>query len=1072
MENQVQQENFTHDLIKIYDERRHIPLEEAYELIKSEALNKSKLEEAISSKQIHTYEFDGKKFLDRIDIGRVYEPEYKEPEGLTIERYFTKKGEDSLESQEYEMKHLEILNANGKPIFEMDAEFPVSWDNDSAKIVAQKYFFKPSKQQWKEKLIEKIKTPGENSIKHLVKRVANFVTDSGDKYKYFKTKEDREAFRDELTWLMINRAGAFNSPVEFNAGIYNEYGVEGNNNTNKYYKNPETKKAEKIKAGEYVYPQCHACFIKGPRDDLESILHHGEEEGSVFSSGSGIGQNISNLREEGAPLSGGGKSSGPMSFLKIYDVGASSIKSGGKTRRAARMTIMDQDHPDIMKFIRAKTQEDKKALSLMKSGFSSGMDGESYSTVAFQNSNFSVRLDDEFFKQLEKKGKIKLRSVKTKEVVKEIPAEEMLKEIAFGAWRVGDPGVQYSGEINKMHTCPNSGKQYSSNPCGEYLFLDDTSCNLASLNLLKFSDEKGHFNAESFERASRIFAISQDIINQAASYPVKDIAEISPEFGSIGLGFSNLGNLIMRRGIEYDSDEARALTGVISAILTGSAYKTSTELAEKIRPFVHYNLNKKPMLNVIKEHKKSLENILWDKIPEKELKEQAFSLWEEVLERGKKYGFKNAQVSMIAPTGTISYLLGSQSSTGIEPPISLVIYKNLTGGGSLKIVNQEVTNALKNLGYSNKQIKDITDYITEDVSGRPRSTVIRAPHLNPDHYPIFNTAFGNSNGEGSISPEGHLKIVSAAQPFITGGISKTINLPNKATVKDIYDLFLLGYKEKVKGVTAFRTNSKANSVLNFGKKEIEELKRGEKRDLPLKRTAYEWEVEIKNTPFHLLVSEYKDGTPGQIVILSYKAGSSLGTLLEITGIQTSKALRRGVKLEDLVSSWIGQSFEPKGQVYGYPYITKASSPLDLIGRILLIEYEKKLDLAKDPKKVRIEELRGAKSGAFETLEAKKINEWNIYDVLKSPKLGGFSKKNEDDNGKINNFYLSLPGLPGFKEEEPDKEEKVDDEIKTNEPDEQDGDSVICPECGHPMRKTDSNCYFCDNCGNKIGGCGL
>jgi ribonucleoside-diphosphate reductase alpha chain len=1044
--------NYSRQEIRVYDKERHVSVEEANELLGKNDLSPELLKTAMETGLIRIYKFNGGKYLDRLDIGRVYEKPVTEKKGLSIERFFTRQGESPLETEKYSQKHLEIKTKDGKVIFEIDAEFPESWDENSARIVAQKYFFRPVESEWQERIKNKTGFPGENSLKHLISRVTNFFADEGEKRGYFATPEDKSAFRDELLWLQLHRRGAFNSPVQFNAGIFNEYGIRGSHSIN-FYRNPETGEVIKMENQEFMHPQAHACFITGPRDDLESILQHTVNEGAIFSAGSGVGQDIGALREEGAPLSGGGKSSGPLSFLKTMDDNAGTIKSGGKSRRAARMTTMRYYHPDIMKFIEAKLKEDKKALTLIRNGYEGGMDGEAYRTVTLQNTNVSVRLDDYFFEQLEKGGDVELKRIKTGEVVERVSADRMLKEIAFGSWRIGDPGVQYESKIQEMHTVPNSGRQNSTNPCGEYMFLNDTSCNLASLNLLSFSDDKGNFDYKSMIRAARIFAIAQDIANDAASYPVEQIAEISPEFRTIGLGFANLGSLLMRRGLAYNSDEGRALAGGIMSLITGVAYETSAEMAGGLGTFTHFNFNRTEMLGVMDTHKRSLDDILWDKIPEQGFKETAYQTWRNVILNGIKNGFRNAQTTVIAPTGTISYLMGAQDSTGIEPPISLIINKDLAGGGSIRIANAEVPNALKNLGYDEKQIKDIIAYVEKQVSPElSRGTVIGAPHLSPDHYSIFDTALGNYEGKGSISFEGHVRMMGAVQPFVSGGISKTNNLPERATVKDHYEGFILGHKLGLKGLTTFRTNSKPISAMNFGRKNSVEFKRGEKEDLVYKRNAFEQEVEIGGSPFHIIVSEYPDGRPGQILFAAYKEGGSLKSLFTIEGITASKALKRGVSLEDVVKGWLGQGFEPhgfvkisnsEGKIEPHPYIKEASSALDFASKLLLLEYMGRTEFAGEPDKVNRKQLRGFQNGAFRTFSRMNLDSWDVNAVLNDAELGGFVAPTEEEliNGNNHTILINERG-------------------------------VTCDHCGNIMRKTSSNCYECPVCAEKRGGCGL
>ncbi len=917
------------------------------------------------------------------------------------------------------------------------AEFPTTWDENSSTIVAQKYFFNPSKSEWRKKLEDKIGTPNEKSIRNLISRVSNFLADEGYKLGYFSSKEDRDTFRDELVWLQLNRKGAFNSPVQFNAGIFNEYGVEGSHGIT-YHRDSNTGEVSKNEHGEYVKPQCHACFIKGPRDDLESIAIHAVHEIGVFALGSGIGQNIGALRGDGEKLSGGGGASGPLSYLDFYDNVAGSIKSGGKSRRAARKTDMNQNHPDIMNFIRAKLKEDKKCLELMKLGYSPGMDGEAARSVKYQNTNLSVRLDDNFFDQLERGGNIDIHYVNTREKVGEVPADQMLKEISFGSWRIGDPGIQYTGEIDKMHTCPNSGQQEATNPCGEYLFLNDTSCNLASLNLLAFADEKGKIDITSLIKAARIFAIAQDIANDSASYPIYDIAEISPEFRTIGLGFANLGGLLMINRLPYDSDKARALAGGLTSIITGAAYETSIELAKNLGTFIHYELNSKPMLDVMKKHQRNLEDIAWDLVDDETLKEVACSSWSRVIENGSIYGFRNAQTTVIAPTGTISYLLGAQDSTGPEPILSLVINKDLAGGGRIKIAASYVKRTLKNLGYKDNDIELIEDYIGQ------HNKIIGAPSVNPIHYNIFATSFGNVSGEGSIPLGGHIRMMGAIQPFVSGGISKTNNLPETATVKDVYDGYILGKNLHLKGLTIFRSNSKPTSAFNFETDDLIEPKRGEKVDLTPYRDVFESEIKIDGFPFHISVSEYPDGTPGQIAFLCYKAGSTLEAHFKTAGILASKALRGGLSLDTVTDGWLGHEFSPKGLVAGDPFIKTALSPLDYAAKLLRLHYLGEAEMANDPDLVDFTQLRGFRNGAFETYERKKIDDWNFEKIINNPKLGGFVPKKDKRNNPKRRYEMELKNIRG----------------------------VICNNCGNEMRQTSPNCYECKKCAEKIGGCGM
>ncbi|OGI87618.1 ribonucleoside-diphosphate reductase, adenosylcobalamin-dependent [Candidatus Nomurabacteria bacterium RIFCSPLOWO2_01_FULL_33_24] len=1044
--------NYSVSEIGAYDPVRHISAGEAYSLVKDQEdvnLPLNKLQKAIEKNKIKIYEFKGKKYLDRLDIGRIYHQSPEKKEGLTIERYFSKEGENPFDSVgEYHILELSIKDWNtGKIVFNMpDAYFPKSWDNQVAnQIVAQKYFFKPYNKEWKQKMKEIIGVDHENSPVHLINRVTNFIVDEGAKIGYFKTEKDKEIFRDELKWLQINRMFAFNSPVQFNAGIYNKYGISGSTGIN-YWRDSETGKVASVgKGGCYFKPQSHACFIKGPMDDLESIVQHTVNEAAIFSNGSGIGQDIGVLREEGAPLSGGGKASGPLSFLKIYDDHAGTIKSGGKSRRAARMTTMRYDHPDVIKFIRGKVREDKKAFDLMKLGYSTGMEGEAVTTVTYQNTNISVRIENDFFEKVENGGRVQLKSVVDGSVVGEMEAKKMLQEIAFGSWRIGDPAIQYDTKIQEMHPCKNSGKQLSTNPCSEYLFLNDTSCNLASHNLLEYADKKGNLNIKEFQKAVKLTAIACDILNDASSYPVKDIAQISPEFRTIGIGYCNLGSLLMRKGLAYDSEEGRDFTGAITALMTGTAYETSIEMSEKLEPFTHFEFNKKPFIEVMEKHKKNLDDLLWENVKDDKLKESAYSSWKNVVNLGKIYGFRNAQTTVLAPTGTIAFLMQADT-TGIEPAISLKITKNLAGGGNVTLVNQEVPNALKNLNYKNSEIEEIKKFVLE------KNKVVSAPYLKPEHYKIFDTAFGDGKGKGTISLEGHVKMLGAAQPFISGAISKTCNLPEHATVKDIYDSYLFGSKIGLKALAVFRNNSKPTAALSFGERGFKELKRGEVEEPLGEREGPQIEVKIGQMPLHMLIGEYLDGRPAQITFLSYKAGSTLKALLETHGIAASKALKRGVHLEDVVSGWIGQKFEPDGFVTienpqgSHPHIKQALSPLDFAGKWLKLNYLGDKSAATEPEKVDITKLRGFKNGAFRTYEREKIDSWDVEQVLNDPEYGGFTEFKSSDFSKKTN-------------------EKTNGELKNSR-------GVICAECGNSMRQTSPNCYSCSNCGGKIGGCGI
>ncbi len=1053
-------------LLRDYSPTRHIELEDARTLVRREGFDVRKLNSAISSKSVKVYSFrcerhEGKYYLDRIDIGRIYATTPARREGLTIERYFTKEEEgDPLENASVRHADLTILDNKGKTVWEMKGvEIPEGWDEGDMRIVAQKYFFKPRKKEWKEKIKQKTGREYEFSPRHLIRRVTNFIADMGWELGYFATEQDREIFREELAKLQIERKVAFNSPVQFNVGIFNEYGIDGSKGIN-FVRDPQTGRVVKIDAGCYVRPQAHACFIKGPTDNLEAILEHVKDEGAVFSAGSGIGQNIGILREEGGELSGGGKSSGPMSFFEIYDKAAGAIKSGGKSRRAARMTIMDGEHPDIDKFVQEKVDADHMLLDLAKKGWGEGgMNSKAAQVAPYQNTNISVRLDHEFFEKVRKGGKIQLRSVTTGRVLREMEAAELLKQISFGSWRIGDPAVQYRSVIDEMNTCKNSGSITATNPCSEYVFLDDTSCNLASANVANFADKKGRFDAKAYRRAVMLTAIASDIFNYASSYPIASIAQISPEFGTIGVGYAGIGNLLMRRGMPYDSEEGRALIGAITALTTGAAYEASADMAEKLGAFSQFNFNRRPMLEVIRNHKKNLEDIVWSGVEEDDLQSLAKKSWTAALSKGRKFGFRNAQASVIAPTGTISYLLGCPDSTGIEPSPSLAITKNLAGGGEIVVVNKEMENALRNLGYKEEYVKAIISHVMEEIMPKvPRGTVVGAPYLKPEHVKIFDTALGGAAGGGSIAFEGHVSALGAAQPFVSGAISKTCNLPENTSVKQMNDNYLLGDELKLKALAMFRANSKPTAALAFaGEKGMKELARGEKEELPTRRICYENEFIIttekngkrEEIPFHIIASEYPDGRPGQIVFLSHKAGSTVKALLATHGIIGSKALKGGIHLENIVKSWIGEEFEPSGTVSGHLYLGSALSPLDFAARFFALEYLGDMELARisSERKIDVSQLRGAQNGAFRTYDRMAINDWDYNQVIKDPELGGFI---EDTSGSLR--------------AQARRRLKTSGNVMSNT------SGRTCNKCGNLMIQKSSICFDCRNCGENAGDC--
>lgn len=1029
--------------LDIYDRERHMSIDQALEMIageKSRTLPVEKLQRAIDNQDIRVYEFKkGKRYVDRLDVGRVYHKEPREKPGITVKRKFTYGSIDLIEEYKARCKprDLELKDKDGKIIFQMrEAMFPEEWDDNDATIVAQKYFYQPHKKEWKKQIEEVLGVDHEFSPHHVVERITNFIVEEGDKFGYFRTQADKKAFRDELLWLQLTRRFAFNSPVKFNAGLFLKYGVTGSQHK-MYWRDASKDRVETITEGEYVHPQCHACFINGPRDDLDSLSHHCVDETSIFSSGSGVGHDLSSIRGENEPLSSGGVASGPLTFAKIYDDLAGTIKSGGKSRRAARMTSLrggkKEAHPDIEQFITMKVGEDKKALILMRNGYEAGMDGEAYATVTLQNTNISVRVDRDFFDEVEKDGEIELRRVTDGKVTKKVKAREMLKRIAYGSWRIGDPGIQYESPIQEDHTCPNSGRINASNPCSEFMNVDNTSCNLGSHNLVAYANKKGDINNEDLKHGCRISSIALDIINDVAAYPVEEIAHVSPQFRSIGLGFANAGKLLMRKGYAYDSDQGRSYIAAITALMTAAALETSADLSKSMGTFTQYEINRRHMKRVIEKKISDLEKITWQHVPE-ELQQTVRNTFESARKKGRRQGYRNSQVSLLAPTGTISHFMGCKT-TGIEPSLALRIEKELAGGGKITMATDEVENALINLGFEEEKVEQIKEHIIKN------NTAVGAPYLTPEQAEVFATSFGNARGIGSIPFEGHVKMLGAVQPFLSGAISKTINFPKSASVKDFYDGFVLGNKLGIKALAAFRDESKPISPYGFEGREYKEYKRGEKEDLDPKRPATEFELEMSTeqgrVPFHVIVSEYRDGRPGQIGFLCYKAGSAVGDILKNAGVSASKSLKRGVHLDDIVIPWLDQTFDPRGPLSGHEHFGSAKSFLDAAAKIILLEYRCRTDLARDPDKVDITKLRGWENGAFETYRQSEIDDWDFDAVMKDPILGGF-----------------IRGGKKFKT----RTEKRDEE------------GAICNICGGIMTREKANCYKCNNCSNQIGGC--
>ena len=818
--------------------------------------------------------------------------------GLKVEYHFSTPGVHPFEQLTWEIRSAKITSETGQAIFEQDnIEVPASWSQLATKVVASKYFYGDVETGQRE-----------HSVKQLIHRVCKMIADRGKRDGYFASDDDAEAFYNELTWLCVNQYGAFNSPVWFNVGLFDIYGIT--NSKHNFRWDPQKKAAVPCE-NSYEYPQASACFIQSVKDSMEDIMRLATSEAMLFKHGSGTGTDLSSLRSSKEKLSGGGKPSGPLSFMRIYDQIAAVIRSGGKTRRAAKMQSLKIDHPDIKEFITCKAQEEKKAWALIEAGYSGDYNNEAYSSVMFQNSNLSVRVTDEFMQAVEKDDPWATYAITTGQKVDEHPARQLMELIAESTRICGDPGLQYHSTINRWHTCPNWGQINASNPCSEYMFIDDSACNLASLNLIKFRREDGSFDVAGFKKAVRIFIIAQEILVDNGSYPTDTITVNSHSFRALGLGYANLGSLIMSLALPYDSDQGRALAAAISAMLTGAAYTTSAEIASVKEPFEEFSKNAEPMLKVINMHRRHAYDIPESHCPAY-LRNAAKDTWDEALDAGARTGYRNAQVTVLAPTGTIGFLMDCDT-TGVEPDIALVKYKLLVGGGMLKLVNRTVPMALERLGYGHDDIKAICDYIdqNENIEG--------AEKLNPDHLPVFDCAFKPRSGKRSIHYVAHLKMMAAVQPFISGAISKTINMPEESTAEEIMAAYMEGWKLGLKAVAIYRDGSKKLQPVSTKKHKEAKARSAQaptgrpfRRRLPDTRHSITHKFSVAGHEGYLTVGLYEDGQPGELFITMAKEGSTVGGLMDVIGTCVSMALQYGVPLIALVDKFRHARFEPSG----------------------------------------------------------------------------------------------------------------------------------------------------------------
>ncbi len=908
---------------------------------------------------------------------------------VPLKRFFTQANVDPFDEVRW-VKCDAVVGSGEKKVFEQkDVEFPDFWSQNAVNITVAKYFRgqlgKPER---------------ENSLRQMIGRVTNVLRAWGERGGYFTGPGQAQIFEDELKHLLVHQQGSFNSPVWFNVGSREN-------------------------------PQCSACFILRVEDEMSDILDWIKTEGMIFKGGSGAGVNLSNLRSKLEPLSGGGYASGPVSFMRGADSVAGMIKSGGTTRRAAKMVVMNIDHPDVIDFIRAKAEEEKKVRALMEAGYNmADLNNDAWNSIQYQNANNSVRITDDFMEAVEKDGDWQTRFRVSGKIAQTYKAREVLEKIAEAAWECGDPGVQFDTIINKWHTCPLSGRINASNPCSEYMHLDNSACNLASINLLKFLNADGTFDVKAFKQAVDVFILAQEIIVSGSSYPTEKIAENAHDFRELGLGFANLGALLMTKGLAYDSEGARALAGAIASLMSGEAYRMSSEIAARIGPFAGYALNRELMLRVIKMHDAESNKIDAAVLDDKKLGAEARKVWDEALEAGEKNGYRNSQVTVIAPTGTISFMMDCDT-TGIEPDFALVKMKQLVGGGWMKIVNESVPPALKNLGYGTAEAKAIMDYVRES------GTMEGAPGFKEEHLPIFDCAVRSGKGTRSISWRGHVRLVGAVQPFISGAISKTFNMASDVTKEEIEEAYVMAWKLGIKAFAVYRDGSKATQPLNTsekkdGKKSDKALGDGvSRRKLPTTRVSETHKFAIVGHEGYLTYSMYDDGMPAEIFIRMSKQGSTLSGLLDAFAISVSMALQYGVPFKALAHKFIYSRFEPAGFTEN-PQIRIATSIIDYIFRYLALRFMTAEDLAE--------------FGMTQALEGHDVHTVK----LEAPKTVVIDAKpaevDETANGGGESLYSASANKSGTVLAE-----------------------TVCKNCGGMMVRT-GTCLTCLQCGSSSGGC--
>jgi ribonucleoside-diphosphate reductase alpha chain len=1049
--------------------------------------------------------------------------------GLRVPRRFTRPGIDPLDEVRWEKRRTIISNPDGSVVFQMDdVEVPATWSQLATDIVVSKYFRKAGVPG----------TPGhETSVRQVVRRLARTIRRDGEQQGgYFATREDADAFEAELSYMLVHQLGAFNSPVWFNCGLYHEYGIAGSGGN--FYFDPATRTVQTT-PDSYSRPQVSACFIQSVGDDLMSIFELARNEARVFKFGSGTGTNFSRLRGRMEKLSGGGTSSGLMSFLEVLDRGAGATKSGGTTRRAAKMVVLDMDHPEIVDFIRWKVREEKKVVALVAAGYSSDFNGDAYGTVSGQNSNNSVRVPDRFMDAVVNDGTWQTTFRTNGQVHETLRARELWREISESAWQCADPGVQFDDTIQKWHTCKTTDRIQATNPCSEFVFLDDTACNLASINLMKFMRSDGGFDIDGYRYANRVFFLAQEILVGFASYPTERIAERSSQFRPLGLGYANLGTLLMMQGLPYDSDGARAYAACITAMMTGEAYALSAEMAASKGAFEGFPVNRDSMLEVMRQHREASRNIDASIAP-RDMRAAAIESWDRAVAMGALHGYRNSQATVLAPTGTIGLLMDCDT-TGVEPDFALVKFKKLAGGGYFKIVNQSVPGALQRLGYDDPTIgriithalgsgtfegapqinrasllhKGLTEpeidrieqvlpsmldvrfafvrgVLSDDtltrlgVSMLEREkpmfnalpflgftdqqiaeanacicgslTVEGAPGLKPEHLPVFDCANRcGPNGTRFIQPMGHIRMMGAVQPFISGAISKTVNLPQEATVKEVEQIYFESWRSGIKAVALYRDGSKLSQPLATGKKAEESAAQPHpklrRRRLPKRRHGFTQEARISGHKVFLRTGEYEDGTIGEIFIDMHKEGAAFRSMMNCFAISVSMGLQYGVPLNDLVDQFTFTRFEPHGRVEGHDNIRLCTSVVDYVFRVLGLEYLDRTDLAQ----VKPEELGMVRSPEHAT--GKPVG----FEHHRGPNGNGGNGKNEANDKPP--AVSPAPAPPAMvQSRRPGVAPEIGpDQMLAKFP----GDAPLCDQCGH-ITIRNGTCYKCLNCGNSLG----